>query len=545
MAESPRIVDGLGLEELKSLLVQALEENARQRTEFADLREENARLKAENVELREEIARLKGLKGRPKIKPSGMEKATDPAAGGTKGQRRKGRRGSKRTKVTIDETKDIKAENMPDGARFKGYEEFLVQDLIVRPLTVLYRRERWQLRDGTTVVAPLPAGITTHFGPELKRFVLAQYHQGQTTIPRLLALLQGLGVDISKRQLVRLLIKSQETFLGEARDVLRTGLDAAPWITVDDTGARHKAKNGVCTHIGNDQFAAFITTGSKSRLNFLELLNAGDTTHLINDAAIAYMREHNLSGRVIGSLTGHATKRFGDRAAWTSHLETLGIAALEVHPDPVKIATEGALWGSITAQGLMDDTVIVSDGAGQFDVGHHAACWVHAERLVHKLDAFSQDRRVAKEAIRERIWMLYADLKTYARAPTLVAKVELAARFEAIFTTKTCFVMLDRLLKRLHAHKADLLMVLERPDVPLHTNGSERDIRSHVTRRKVSGGTRSDLGRDCRDAFLGLMQTCAKQSIRFWDYLGARLEVAGAPTVAPLPDLIRSRYVPP
>ena len=182
-------------------------------------------------------------------------------------------------------------------------------------MTVLYRRERWQLPDGKTIVAPLPAGTTTHFGPELKRFVLAQYHQGQTTIPRLLALLQGLGVDISKRQLVRLLIKSQDAFLGEARDVLRTGLGAASWITVDDTGARHKAKNGVCTHIGNDQFAAFITTGSKSRLNFLELLNAGDTTHLINDAALTYMREHNLSGKVIALLSGQATRRWaGDHA---------------------------------------------------------------------------------------------------------------------------------------------------------------------------------------------------------------------------------------
>ena len=202
MAESPRSVDGLGLEELKSLLVQALEENARQRTEFADLREDNARLKAENAELRDEIARLKGLKGRPKIKPSGMEKATEPAA---KGQRKIGRRGAKRTKLTIDETKDIKAANVPDGSRFKGYEEFLVQDLIIKPLTTLYRRERWQTPDGRTIVAPLPAGITTHFGAELKRFVLAQYHQGQTTMPRLLALLDGLGIVISKRQLVRLL----------------------------------------------------------------------------------------------------------------------------------------------------------------------------------------------------------------------------------------------------------------------------------------------------------------------------------------------------
>ena len=85
--------------------------------------------------------------------------------------------------------------------------------------------------------------------------MLAQYHQGQTTVPRLLALLQGLGIVISKRQLMRLLIEKKGAFLDEASAVLRTGLDAASWITVDDTGARHKAKNGVCTHIGNDQDA--------------------------------------------------------------------------------------------------------------------------------------------------------------------------------------------------------------------------------------------------------------------------------------------------
>ena len=526
MAGSPRNVDGLGLEELKSLLVQVLEDNAR--------------LKAENAELRDEIARLKGLKGRPAIKPSGMEKATQPGAT-TKGQRKIGRRGSKRSKLAITETKVVRCENIPAEARFKGYEEFIVQDLIVQSTTVLYRRERWQLASGETVVAPLPAGVSSHFGPALKRFVLAQYHQGQTTMPRLLALLADLGVSVSKRQLVRLLIDGQDAFLDEARDVLRTGLETAPWITVDDTGARHKAKNGMCTQIGNDQFTSFSTTGSKSRLNFLELLNAGDTAHVINAAGLAYMRERNLSGAVIGLLSAHADKRFADRAAWSAHLEALGITALAVHPDPVRIATEGALWGSLAAQGLLRGTVIVSDGAGQFDVGDHALCWVHAERLVHKLDAFTADRQVVKEAIRDRIWTFCADLKAYARAPTCAAKAELNERFDAIFKTTTGFATLDRLLRRHHANKADLLMVLDRPDVPLHTNGSENDIRTHVTRRKVSGGTRSDAGRDCRDAFLGLMKTCNKQAIRFWDYLGARLGVNGAVSVPLLPDLIRSR----
>lgn len=69
-------------------------------------------------------------------------------------------------------------------------------------------------------------------------------------------------------------------------------------------------------------------------------------------------------------------------------------------------------------------------------------------------------------------------------------------------------------------------MVLEHPEIPLHTNGSENDICCHVTRRKVSGGTRSDRGRECRDTFLGLAKTCAKHAIAFWDYLGDLLVAA-------------------
>jgi len=118
------------------------------------------------------------------------------------------------------------------------------------------------------------------------------------------------------------------------------------------------------------------------------------------------------------------------------------------------------------------------------------------------------------------------------------------ARFDRIFRRRTGFVSLDRLLARLPANKAELLMVLERPEIPLHTNGSENDIRCHVTHRKVSAGTRSEVGRDCRDAFLGLAKTCAKQGIAFWDYLGSRLNLAGQALVPYLPDLIRCRGQP-
>jgi Transposase IS66 family len=244
---------------------------------------------------------------------------------------------------------------------------------------------------------------------------------------------------------------------------------------------------------------------------------------------------------VIARLLKHPARRFADQTAWNSHLDELGISALKVNPDPVLIATEGALWGSVKAHGFLPDTVIVSDDAGQFDVGLHALCWVHMERLVHKLDTFTDQHRVAQSDVRDQIWKYYRALKAYRRRPTKRSKTVLEARFERIFTLKTGFVTLDRLLKRLHKNKPELLMVLDRPEIPLHTNGSENDIRAQVTRRKVSGGTRSDVGRDCRDGFLGLAKTCLKLGIGFWDYLGARLNVPGCQFIPPLPELILAK----
>src|ERR1700690_3095710 len=90
--------------------------------------------------------------------------------------------------------------------------------------------------------------------------------------------------------------------------------------------------------------------------------------------------------------------------------------------------------------------------------------------------------------MRAAIWQLYSDLKAYRCAPTAQRKADLEAEFDRIFTSKTGFITLDRLLARVHANKAELLKVLDRPEIPLHTNGSENDIRCHVTRRKVLSG---------------------------------------------------------
>ena len=536
----PSSLSDLSRTELESLLI--------------DLFGEVSGLKQLVVELREEIARLKGQKGRPRIKPnakpSGMEKATEPA----KPLPRERPRGRGKVQPTVAVEDKIIPIAIPEGSVFKGYKDYVVQDLIISVEAIRYRRVCWLTPDGKTIVAPLPEGVCGHFGPQLRRYVLMQYHQGQTTLPRLTAQLRAIGIAISKRQIQRLLTEGQEAFLAEDQDVLRAGLETAKWVSVDrvakrtdvpegvsrtDTGARHQAKNGVCTQIGDDRFAAFRTTGSKSRLNFLGLLRGGHTDFVLNDIAFAYMREHGLSKTLIAKLVEQPETCFAGPAAWKAHLERLGFHAMKVTPNPIQVATEGALWGAVHAHGFLRDAVVLSDDAGQFNIGRHALCWVHAERLVHKLETFTAQHRAAQKLVRGMIWRFYAALKAYRLKPSPRRCRALRAWFDRIFVRQTGFATLDRLLARLHANKDELLMVLERPETPLHTNGSENDIRCQVTRRKVSAGTRSDLGRDCRDAFLGLVKTCIKQGIAFWDYLGDRFKVPGHRDVPPLADYLR------
>src|SRR3954465_14788623 len=299
---------------------------------------ENAALRQAIAELRAEVATLKGVKGRPKVRPSGMEKGTGPEPAET--GRGRGVKAPKIGRLTIHEERVIAAD-VPAGSRFKGCEDFLVQDLVLRPHVIRLRRERWLTPDGQTVTAPMPARITGHFGPELRRFVLFQYHQGQVTVPRLVAQLRAIGIAISKRQVVRLLNESQGTFLDEAREVLRAGLSPASWIRADDPAARHQHRNGVCTQLGNDHFAAFVTTASKSRLNFLEVLRAGHAAYVINAEALAYLRQRSLAGPVIASLAQHPEHHFADEAAWLAHLERLRIPQPAGPPRPGAGAADG------------------------------------------------------------------------------------------------------------------------------------------------------------------------------------------------------------
>jgi len=524
-------------------LVQQLLEIIRLQQERIGQLEAQVRLQQERIQqlqervrqLEDEIARLKGLKTRPRIAPSALETPTRPPR--DPNARRPGSaKRSKTAELTITEETVIRLPHVPEGAVFKGYEDFVVQDLVLKPRVILYRRERWLTPDGRSLVAPLPADVVpgSHYGPDLICFILHQYHHQHVTQPLLLEQLHQLGIDISAGELNRILTEGKDAFHQEKAELLPAALAVSAYVQVDDTGARHQGHNGSCTQIGNEFFAVFASTESKSRLNFLEILRGPYTDYVINETAVAYWRRQKLPRAVVDRLR-RGRHEFADPAAWQARLRQLAITG-ERH---VQIATEGALLGSLIAHGVSPELVVLSDGAGQYDVLAHAACWIHAERPLARMIPYSEEHRVAIAGVRQEIWELYQDLKAYRQRPDPSQRPILERRFDALCVRRTGFPSIDGVLKGMGVHRAALLRVLDWPEIPLHTNLSESHLRDYVKKRKISGSTRSESGRQARDTFASLKKTCRELGVNFWAYLQDR--VRGMGEIPRLAGLIRRK----
>jgi Transposase IS66 family len=514
-------------EEQKSELVVLLLEIIRQQGEIIQ-------------ELKDEIARLKGHNPRPKIEPSRLEppKKEKPKSGGPK--RPGSDKRQKSAELIIHDELKVPATRIPEGSKFKGYKDFIVQDLRISSHNIKYLLECWQTPEGNYVIADPPAELGgKHFGIELVRFILYQYYHCHVTEPLLLEQLSEIGVDISAGQLNNILIENNGDFHQEKDGILAVGLEVSRYVNVDDTGARHQGKNGYCTHIGNEWFSWFESTTTKSRINFLRLLRAGRTDYVINGDAVAYWESHKLPRPVIEILCVDQPTVLADDAQWDLHLEQKGIKTAR----HVQIATEGALFASIIEHGVSRNLIIVSDDAGQFNVLLHALCWIHAERSINKITPVSEKSKEDLEKVRGKLWGLYEDLKAYKVSPDPVEAQRLDQLFDEIFTTKTHSASLNKALKRIYDNKSELLLVLRHPEIPLHNNLSENGIREYVKRRKISGGTRSEAGRRSRDTFTSLKKTCRKLGISFWEYLKDRL--AKNQLIPTLAQLIRTRSILP
>lgn len=505
------------------------------------------KLTAENAKLRDEIRHLKKLKGQPKIRPNKKDPDDDKtenegAVTGANSAQPKSKRPRKedrgRTAKPASPITDkvCRVDGVKTDWRRKGYQDFTHVDVDIQFTTTRYRREVWLTSEGATVIASLPSHVKGHFGSHLITLVLDLYHSCSVTQPLLLDWLHGHGCPISEGALNNLLTQNHDAFHQEKDEVLEAGIASACVLQVDDTGARHNGKNGYCTVIGNETFTVFTSTFSKSRVNFLTVLQGQRRCHVLNEAAIAYMTQVRMSAKWVEIFSGYGECHFLSAAAWQAFLDDHNISSEKQR----RHATEAVLKSGLLNHGFPESMIIHSDGARQFDTTFaHSLCWFHAGRPLAKLIPGNKLERAARDWIETQYWLLYDDVEAYSQSPNEKQKCQIKQSFDHWVTTQVKYPELQAVLGQFQRAREELLLILDYPWLPLHNNLSERQIREYVKRRKVSGGTRSTLGQRCRDTFTSLKKTCRLHGVSFSRYLRDRL--SGIGKIPRLSDLIRKK----
>jgi hypothetical protein len=501
------------------------------------------------------VERIHQLEGRPALpkhdtKPSPLNDSSSPPSktnpkknGKKKKRNRKGLKRSKFKDIVLDDTVVLRPEGLVEGAKLIGYKSFIQQELRFQAVNIRYRRAQYQLPDGSTVIAPRPEHLKGHYGPELRCYVLQQYYQSQVTQPLILQQLTELGIKMSTGQLSRMLTEGHDLFHEEKAQLLPAARDVSSYFQTDDTTARHFGKNGHTLHIGNDFFAAFFTTLSKSRINFLEILRTPYNDYVLGEDALFYLEYYGLPNRLREELRSNLNGEiwfWEDEQQWHKQLDKWKI----FDDNHRRLVTEAALWGSLIEHELYVDQPMLCDDAGQFKLlgFAHGLCWLHAERHVARMIPLDAKQQRAYDSARDAIWHYYQQLKAYRDAPTNRKKRQLESKFDTLFLQATGWAELNAAMRKIHSKKAELLLVLEHPELPLHNNLSENDIRQFAKMRKISGSTRSEAGRLARDTFLSLKTTCRKLGIGFWQYLKDR--IYGHENISPLADIIRQKATP-
>lgn len=467
--------------------------------------------------LKDEIAKLKGQKPRPKFPPSPVSKDAK-----NKNKRPDGNnfgsihaRRQRRKEECI-----IQPSFIPSGSRFKGYEDYFIQDLRIESFEIQFRLAVYIAPDGTRIRGKLPPEYNQgHFGVELQAYCISQYFQYHVTEPLLLVQLYEMGFDISPAELSNLLIQRKESFHQEKEEVLSAGIEHSDFLNTDDTTARHQGKNGYCTVIGSPLFTYFESTDSKSRVNFLKVLQGAQEVYAITEECLNYAFEKGLNDAILDTLERFEGKQFRSSETWNAFLKKRKI----LNEHDCRIVTEAALIGGAFKLGVNLNLPIMSDAAPQFMLFLNGLCWVHEERHYRKMIPISESERVELDKIRSEIWDFYEELKKYKLQPSVGQQVRFSKRFDEIFSVKYESEGLKALMANTRSRREGLLLVLKYPILPLHNNDCERDIREYAKRRKISGSTRSEAGRRARDTFTSLKKTCQKHGIAFWSYIRDRL----------------------
>lgn len=520
---------------VRQIVVRLLQSAEHQHEIIAALLEENRLLK-------DEIARLKGQHGKPQIKSN--VPVTDHSSEAQRKQPKIWTKQPKKHLIAINRTRVLELDrtDLPPDIEFKGYEDYVVQDLKLECDNILFQRAKYYSPStGKTYLANLPPGYTGHFGPGSRSLALWLAYSGNMSHADIHALFANAGLHISTGKVCQLLVEGQADFHTESADVLMAGVASSPWHHLDDTLTRVNGQNQHCYTLCNPLYSAYDTRAGKDRLSVLQVLTAGrPLAYLCNCEALAYMQAMKLSAKMRKCVEAV----FSQKGVLSE--EELGCVLASCLPNlgqkQLKTLREGMAIAAHHAQtGLPVIDLLISDAAPQFEhlACEQALCWIHDGRHYAKLTPNLACFRRRLAGFMTQYWDYYKQLLAYKERPCTEEASRLRTQFDSLFVANTGYHALDDRIQKTRACKEKLLMVLHHPEIPLHNNPAELAVRRRVRKRDVSFGPRSEDGKRAWDTFMTLSETAKKHGVSFYHYLYDRL--ARTDKMPPLASLIRER----
>jgi len=496
--------------------------------------------RAENQRLRDENNRLKGEQGKPEIKGD-AETTKDHSSEQERSKPRKRQAKKKTANIMIDRKEVLKVDQsiLPGDAIFKGYEENVVQDILLKTDNVCFLKEKYYSPSlGCTYLAELPSGYEGQFGPGIKALVLAFYHGGLMSEPKIIEFLENVGIQISKGTLSNLLVKGHEEFHAEKEAVYEAGLASSMYQHIDDTSTRVNGQNQSCHVVCNPFYTAYFTKPGKDRLSVLDVLRQGrKRVYLLNAEALTYLGGMPFSEATRCTLEAWRSETVMAEKTFLHELDRRIPILNKQHRSAVLSAAAVAAYHA--ERGVSIVQTLVCDDAPQFKWLTHwlALCWVHEGRHYKKLEPVVALHQTLLKDFLTRFWVYYDRLLEYRQNPMTVDAVRLEAEFDALFGAPSGYAELDKRMAATRAHKASLLLVLKFPELPLHNNPAELGARRRVRKRDVSFGPRTEDGKQAWDTFMTLAATTKKLNVSFYEYVRDRILKKN--NIPPLSELIQ------
>lgn len=481
-------------------------------------------LQSENQKLRDENNRLKREQGKPDIKGN---KNTGFKNNHSSEKERKTptehnkRSKNKTIKVDREEIVTYPKEKLPPDAEFKGYEEVIVQDILLKPDNVLFRKQKYYSpQTGKTYLAPLPTGYDGEFGPGIKALVVSLYYGGNMTQGKLLEFLEDVGISMSAGYLSNLLIKNPDRFEAEYQEVYTEGLASSLGQHFDQTGARVGGVNHTTNVICNPLYTIYQTTQTKDRLSVLKVLqNTTELEFILNSLTYELLDTFKFPTKWINKLKLLPQQTAFTETEFNEYLSKFGLVSR------TRIYEAAAIAFYHQQSTIPIIKTLLCDDAWQFKLltNDLALCWVHEGRHYKKLQQFVACHQKILDNFLEKFWIYYRKLLAYRDSPSLDKASELRSEFWTLFSNETGHEQLDK-RKRLTITKVEeLLQVLEHPELPLHNNPAELAARTMVQRRKISYATQTELGTKAWDIFMSLVATTRKLGVSFFEYMRDRI----------------------